>query len=207
MLRQEYTAHSSRAQVSKYPIASQEIALTLSCQQILLLPRRNQSLRHQIVGQCFGGILQVASGYRLRQATGFDEPTLLYDCQEFLYSQLVHRTLSCNPVANEPGLFTTCGKQQAIGEDAPDVAKAMSQLDVILYTRTGCHLCDDALAILRRHGLEPELVDIDQCADKLSQFNECVPVVEIDGKVYFRGRVNEILLRRIIKAQNDADRA
>ena len=133
--------------------------------------------------------------------------TLLYDCQEFLYSQLVHRTLSCDAVANETGLFTTCGKQQAIGAHAPDVVTAMSQLDVILYTRTGCHLCDDALDILRRHGLEPELVDIDQDADKLSQFNECVPVVEIGGKVHFRGRVNEILLRRIIKAQNNAGRA
>jgi glutaredoxin len=70
--------------------------------------------------------------------------------------------------------------------------------DVTLYTRTGCHLCDDAQALLVRNGLTPELVDID--ADPLlrERFNDCVPVVVIDGKERFRGRVNEVLLRRLL---------
>ena len=33
----------------------------------------------------------------------------------------------------------------------------------------------------------------------VERFNTCVPVVEIDGKIRFRGRVNKILLRRIVK--------
>jgi glutaredoxin len=68
----------------------------------------------------------------------------------------------------------------------------------ILYTRRRCHLCDDALATLNRFGLEPQLVDIDADPTLRERFDHCVPVVEIDGKVRFRGRVNEVLLRRIL---------
>ena len=74
----------------------------------------------------------------------------------------------------------------------------MRDHNVILYTRQNCCLCDEAKQVLEMYGLEPELVDIDKHEDKLAQYNECVPVVEIDGKVYFRGKVNEVLLRRIL---------
>ena len=69
---------------------------------------------------------------------------------------------------------------------------------VVLYTRKGCHLCEEALTALLREGLTPELIDIDGEPALLERFNECVPVVEIDGKERFRGRVNPILLRRIV---------
>lgn len=73
-------------------------------------------------------------------------------------------------------------------------------LNVTLYTRFGCHLCDDALALLRRHGLSPREVDIDQDPQLRERYDTCVPVVEIDGRERFRGRVDELLLRRLIKA-------
>ena len=72
---------------------------------------------------------------------------------------------------------------------------------VVLYTREGCHLCDDAITLLKKYdGLYPQLevVDIDASPDLKEQFNTCVPVVEIDGKVRFRGRVSEVLLNRLI---------
>lgn len=69
---------------------------------------------------------------------------------------------------------------------------------VTLYTHSGCHLCDDAHALLVRHGLRPEIVDIDADSALRERFNTCVPVVVIDGKERFRGRVNEVLLRRIL---------
>jgi hypothetical protein len=59
-------------------------------------------------------------------------------------------------------------------------------------------LCEDATEVLALHGLEPQVVDIDMDSALREQFNECVPVVEIDGKVRFRGRVDPVLLRRII---------
>jgi glutaredoxin len=71
-------------------------------------------------------------------------------------------------------------------------------MDVILYTRTGCHLCDDALAMLTNHALNPVIVDIDDDPELRDRFDTCVPVVEIDGKVRFRGKVDLLLLRRLL---------
>ena len=71
---------------------------------------------------------------------------------------------------------------------------------VILYTRAGCHLCEDALALLQKHGLKPELVDIDADPELRERYDVCVPVVVVDGKERFRGRVDERLLRRLLAA-------
>lgn len=71
-------------------------------------------------------------------------------------------------------------------------------MSVILYTRQGCHLCDEALSLLMQYGLTPEIVDIDTDADLQKQFTTCVPVVQVDGKIRFRGKVNEVLLRRLV---------
>jgi glutaredoxin len=72
---------------------------------------------------------------------------------------------------------------------------------VVLYTRAGCHLCDDALALLIAHGLEPISIDIDADPALCERFNECVPVVEIDGKIRFRGHVDPVLLRRLLPSR------
>ena len=69
---------------------------------------------------------------------------------------------------------------------------------VTLYTRQGSHLCDDAQALLLRHGLHPQLVDIDADSALRERYNECVPVVEINGRERFRGRINEVLLMRVL---------
>ena len=75
----------------------------------------------------------------------------------------------------------------------------MSDRETILYTRQGCHLCDDAHALLVRHGLTPQLVDIDDDPALVQRYTDCVPVVVIDGQERFRGRVNEVLLRRLLE--------
>ena len=69
---------------------------------------------------------------------------------------------------------------------------------VVLYTRQGCHLCDDAKKLLEEFGFHSSCVDIDADAALRARFNECVPVVEIDGKIRFRGRVDPVLLRRLL---------
>lgn len=74
---------------------------------------------------------------------------------------------------------------------------------VIFYTRRGCHLCDDAWEIVaaaqRRHGFTLERVDVDAVPALAERYGECVPVVTIDGKVRFRGRVNGVLLERMLR--------
>lgn len=75
------------------------------------------------------------------------------------------------------------------------------QLDIVLYTRQGCHLCEEAQKVLLEFGLSPTLVDIDADTKLRERFDTCVPVVEINGRVRFRGRVEPRLLRRIIGDQ------
>ena len=72
-------------------------------------------------------------------------------------------------------------------------------MSCILYTRQGCCLCDEAEAVLLAHGLTPQKVDIDQDESLRGRYNECVPVVEIDGRERFRGRIDQRLLRRLLK--------
>jgi glutaredoxin len=72
-------------------------------------------------------------------------------------------------------------------------------MNVILYSRDGCHLCEEAHALLLEQGVHPQVVDIDGDSQLRERFNECVPVVEIDGKVRFRGRVDPVLLRRLLR--------
>jgi glutaredoxin len=77
----------------------------------------------------------------------------------------------------------------------------MKRPDVVLYTRQGCCLCDDAHTLLARYGVQPQLVDIDAHPEFHEQFTNCVPVVQIDGKIRFRGRINEVLLKRLLAHQ------
>jgi glutaredoxin len=60
--------------------------------------------------------------------------------------------------------------------------------EVVLYTRPGCHLCDEArdgLAALRDEGVRFELREVDIEGDEglLGAYMERIPVVEIAGEV------------------------
>jgi len=75
----------------------------------------------------------------------------------------------------------------------------MTPREVILYTRRDCHLCEAAHELLSKHGLDPKIVDIDAYPTLQKRFDTCVPVVEIDGRIRFRGHVHPVLLRRILR--------
>ena len=60
---------------------------------------------------------------------------------------------------------------------------------VVLITRKGCHLCDDALRLLQELGVEPELADVD-ADDRLFQLYDWrVPVVLVDGVPAAEGKI------------------
>lgn len=71
--------------------------------------------------------------------------------------------------------------------------------DVVLYTRAGCHLCEQAQHVLAQHGIAPRLQDIDADATLQERFGTTIPVVEINGRVRFRGAVSPVLLRRLLR--------
>jgi glutaredoxin len=84
-------------------------------------------------------------------------------------------------------------------------SQAAAGRHVLFYTRRGCHLCDEAWEMVeaaqRRHGFTVERIDVDGDAALAAEHGECVPVVAIDGKVRFRGRVNAVLLERMLRGR------
>ena len=79
---------------------------------------------------------------------------------------------------------------------------ALAETTIVLYSRAGCHLCDDAVAILaerkQRYGFRLDVIDVDGDARLVEQFGNCVPVVTVNGKVRFRGRIEPALLDRLL---------
>ncbi len=64
---------------------------------------------------------------------------------------------------------------------------------VTLYTRAGCHLCEDAKRVLqaarRRAAFELDEVDIDLHPEWRQLYNEEVPVICINGVKAFKYKV------------------
>jgi predicted thioredoxin/glutaredoxin len=60
---------------------------------------------------------------------------------------------------------------------------------VVLVTRKGCHLCDDALSLLQDVGVHPELADVDADDELHRLYDFRVPVVLVDGAVVAEGRI------------------
>ena len=71
---------------------------------------------------------------------------------------------------------------------------------LVLVTRRGCHLCDDALALLRDLGHEPELADVDADDHLHELYDWRVPVVLLDDRVVAEGKIDRATLSRALPA-------
>ena len=73
---------------------------------------------------------------------------------------------------------------------------------LVLYGRPGCHLCDDARAVLERIG-EP-FAEIDITTDDAlhAAYLERIPVVALDGEELLHFFVDEAALRRRLDRVN-----
>ncbi len=84
----------------------------------------------------------------------------------------------------------TRGRLECMSEGAPRV---------ILYGRSGCHLCDEARAIVTQVcselGVRWEEVDIDTDPRLTAQFGEQVPVTFVDERQHDFWRVDAQRLR------------
>ena len=75
----------------------------------------------------------------------------------------------------------------------------MSAERVVLYSRPGCHLCDDARAVIARVCADLDVtwteVDISTDADLLARHWEQIPVTVVDGAQHDFWRVDARRLR------------
>ena len=72
--------------------------------------------------------------------------------------------------------------------------------EVVVYSRTGCHLCEEAIAEIAEihgEGFEFELREIDIESDELlfKRLLERIPVVEVGGEVVSELRLDTDALR------------
>ena len=71
-----------------------------------------------------------------------------------------------------------------------------------LYSRPGCHLCDDMKAVVLRVGqgmpITLEIVDISADPELDARYGQEIPVLLVDGKKAAKYRVSEQELRRIL---------
>jgi glutaredoxin len=72
-----------------------------------------------------------------------------------------------------------------------------------LYSKKECHLCDIVKKEL--NDLRKELsfsiteVDIEKDLNANEKYRHLIPVIEMDGKVIFTGRINEEKLKNVLK--------
>jgi len=80
----------------------------------------------------------------------------------------------------------------------------MSTPRLQLYTRAGCHLCEQLLAeaapILRRHGARVERVDIDADPALRRRYDLSIPVLVLDGREVCRHRLDSGALEAALGA-------
>ena len=73
---------------------------------------------------------------------------------------------------------------------------------VTIYSRPGCHLCDEmkaiVLAVARSMPLDVRTVDISLDPALEAQYGLEIPVLEIDGRKAAKYRVSEDELRKIL---------
>jgi glutaredoxin len=72
-----------------------------------------------------------------------------------------------------------------------------------LYSRPGCHLCDDMKAVVRRAStsvpLELEEIDISGNAELERLYGVEIPVLLVDGKKVAKYRIGEGELLRVLR--------
>lgn len=77
---------------------------------------------------------------------------------------------------------------------------------VLYLTREGCHLCEDALPVVRaeadRAGTSVEVVDIDTDQTLQRDWDYDVPVIIVDGKVHATYRVDAEQLRSALRRRS-----
>jgi glutaredoxin len=81
---------------------------------------------------------------------------------------------------------------------------SFSRRQVILYTRPGCHLCDDAKQAMQAADCDKEYtlveINIESDPELLRRYQHDIPVITVDGIVAFRHRLTSGAFRERIRA-------
>jgi hypothetical protein len=71
-------------------------------------------------------------------------------------------------------------------------------VSLVLVTRQGCHLCDQALELLRSLGHDPKLADVDSDDRLHDLYDWRVPVVLLDDSIVAEGNITRDQLEKAL---------
>jgi 4a-hydroxytetrahydrobiopterin dehydratase len=77
-------------------------------------------------------------------------------------------------------------------------------VEVTLYTRKNCPLCESAKYAIAAAGMTPRLVDVDDDPELLRRFTNDVPVIYVDGVEAFRHRVTSEAFLHYLKSRRSS---
>ena len=72
-------------------------------------------------------------------------------------------------------------------------------MSVFLYSRPGCHLCDNARAVLEAAGIAFEEVDITTDPALEAEYGILIPVVEQEGRQLFEAGMDPRVLPALLQ--------
>jgi glutaredoxin len=79
----------------------------------------------------------------------------------------------------------------------------LSKAHVIVYSRPGCHLCDEAKDAIQSARCDDDFVleeiNIETSRDLLTKYRFDIPVITINGSEAFRHRVDSEKFRNLIR--------
>lgn len=79
----------------------------------------------------------------------------------------------------------------------------MTKPHVIVYSRPGCHLCDEAKAAIQNAGVADrftfEEINIESDGELLRKYRYDIPVVTLNGVEVFRHRVDKDRFRELVQ--------
>jgi len=93
----------------------------------------------------------------------------------------------------QPRDFSECFRQDRMPQS----------IRIEIYSRPGCHLCDDAKAVIepfaRKYPLEVTVTNVDSNEELRAAYGTEIPVILMNGKEAFRHRVDARAFERKLK--------
>ena len=81
----------------------------------------------------------------------------------------------------------------------------MSAVQIDFYTQPGCHLCYEALDVLKKlqkdFDFEIRIVNILESTEFMTRYQDSIPVAILNGRTILKHRADKKLLRRILNRQ------
>jgi len=67
-------------------------------------------------------------------------------------------------------------------------------MDVVLYTRRGCHFCETVEDLLPHHAPQARVVDVSGDSLLEMEFGLRIPVLVVDGRAVAEGKIDEAMV-------------